>query len=178
MKDGIIKLKKINQNEIELAYSIIKERYNYLINRGIHQYPFPYPPMKDYISMQKEGSCFGLYIKKDLAGIINLSINKKDTGWNINDVNYVCISSLFVNCKYKNQNIGHKILDNIIEYMLGFNITKFYLDCNIDSNFLEKYYTKYGFTKLKDKHFKFNTFEFNASLMYLNMTDHITKTWN
>jgi N-acetylglutamate synthase-like GNAT family acetyltransferase len=157
-------LTDININD---AYSIITDRFNYLVNKGIKQYPFPYPPLNIYKELQERKLNFGLFNNEnELLGIVTLVNNKKDTGWNIDDKDYVWISSLYVNTKFKNKKIGYKILDCIIDHMSKINISKFYLDCNKVGNYLEEYYRKYGFEKIEEKHMKYPSIEFDASLMY------------
>ena len=78
------------------------------------------------------------------------------------------ISSLYINPEYKNSNWGYTLLDFTIEHISLQKVKNIYLDCNIDGNFLENYYIRYGFTKLSEKYFKFPKIQFNASLMILN----------
>lgn len=51
--------------------------------------------------------------------------------------------------------------------MLEHGSYKFYLDCNIDGNFLENYYREYGFKKIKEQFFEYPQIEFNAALTLL-----------
>lgn len=173
--------RELQENNIENAYNIIEEQYQNLKNKGIKQYPFPFPTKENFIILQKENLNYGLFQDKVLLGIVSLTKNKKNTGWNINDTNYIWISSLYVNPKYRNNKIGFVIIDHVIKMMSALNINRFYLDCNKDSNFLEKYYGNYGFKNIDEKFFDFPKIKFNACLMFLDIENkeqnkHITKS--
>ena len=66
--------KNIENKDIEIAYSIIEDRYYELVSKGINQYPYPFPKKNDYIEQQKKNLNFGLYDNNILIGLLGFHL--------------------------------------------------------------------------------------------------------
>lgn len=164
-------LRVIKSTEIELAYKIIENRFQFLQRKNIDQYPYPFPPKEVYREKCKYNNNYGFFDNDTLLGIVTLTINEKKDGWGLNhsDKDYLWLSHLYTDIKFSGNNYSYKILDYIQNIALEQNINYLLLDCYKDGNFLEKFYTIYGFKKIDEKEFIFPGRKFNGCLMELSI---------
>ncbi|MCK5155905.1 MAG: hypothetical protein KAQ69_05680 [Spirochaetales bacterium] len=166
-----MKFRILTNTEIDIAYDIVKQRFTYLEAKGINQYPFPFPARVNYIENHYQKENYGYFNNLQLLGIVTLSKRNKLSDWDSKDSNttFLWVSALYTNPIYKNNNFGYEILCEVQKVAIANNIQTLLLDCYKDGNFLENYYSDYGFSKVSEKMFKYPGRQFTACLMKLDI---------
>lgn len=156
--------RKLPHEFVNSGYSIIEERFDWLISKGIKQYPFPFPPKETYLHHQEKGLNFGLFYDEELRGIVTLTPNVTGEGWNPKiSGDHLWISALYT--KVGCSNIGKTILNGIEEFAGINNFKHLLLDCYLDGGFLQNFYKHNGFGIIEKKLFRYGEREFEAALM-------------
>lgn len=163
----------LERKHVEIAYSIIEQRFTYLQDKGIHQYARPYPPSSLFLENQALGINYALYNGDGIAGLVTISQIDQVPGWNATDTckNSLWLTSLYSNPANRGKGAGYRILDEVC--LLGERESKqaIYLDCYKDGGFLEQYYSRFGFSAIAEKFVEYPGHSFNACLMELILSD-------
>jgi GNAT superfamily N-acetyltransferase len=158
---------RLNDVNIDNAYEIIRWRFDYLMKKGIKQYLAPYPPFDTFKKRQEDGLNFGLYISGKLNGIVTL-MNSFPEEWEeikLKD-RFLWICSLFTSKEAKGKNVGSVLIEKIEEYAKSISVDLLILDCYInETDFLVKYYQKFGFKEIKRKEVIYPSRSFFAAFM-------------
>ena len=157
----------LKASDVNLAYAILSSRIAGLIARGIDQYPGPFPPRKTFLERQKRGHNFALYNHAKPVAIVTIQENYIPPEWSecADQQSHAWVSSLFVAPDHKYRRVGHLILDAIQAHLRQRGISRIYLDCYIDSGFLEGYYSACGYQTVAKKMFVYPDRKFSAALM-------------
>jgi len=166
-----LKFTLVNDCNSKEAYQVLVDRTIQLIDNGFKQYIKPFPVYEIYHKRTLHNENWALTDDGNICGIV--SIIKNGIGEEWQDIysakNHFWISSLFVSIKYKHQNIGKVLIESCVEIAKSQHVNELLIDCYIDSHFLEKYYTQYGFTTIGSKLFEFPGRQFNAALMQMKI---------
>lgn len=161
-------LKKLKDNDLETAYSILCNRVEDLKSRGIHQYKDPFPPVGIFKDRHESGFNFGYYLEDQLAAIVTLIPNYLPDFWadKIHSANFLWLTSLFSAIPFSGKGIGGKLLIEMEEIAVEWNFESIYLDCVLGKeDFLAGYYGKFGYKELSRQDFKYPEHAFTAALM-------------
>lgn len=165
-----MKFRKLNKEELDIAYNIIENRYLFLKNKGIDQYPFPFPKKNIFQQNIDNKVVYCLADDNYIYSIITLELLNEIKYWDYhNNESFIWITAFYSNMQFSGNNIGIKTLDEVRKMCSKQKISKMLLDCFTDFNFLEPYYFKYGFKKLNEKIFTYPGRSFNASFLEFNI---------
>ena len=155
---------QLRDQDVAAAYSIIQERYDFLVCKDIDQYPYPYPPLDIYRRDQELGRNYALYRHNRMLGIISVRENECTADWSgfaVPDV-FLWITSLFTSIAERGNSHGYRMLDHVVILAQRRNFPWLLLDCYKDGNFLVSYYQRYGFESLGEKRSEFSKRSFVA----------------
>ena len=158
--------RKLETSEISAAYSIIEERFQFIKKKGINQYPFPFPERSVYEERQDKGMNYCLVENWEILAIATLEMNRSLDDWDmVVDEDFFWLSTLNTRVDKSGQGLGLKMLDAIKEYSSENGVETILLDCYKDGDYLEGYYSRNGFQKIREKAFHYPGRIFNACLM-------------
>lgn len=166
-----LSLEKQSEDDLSVAYEILTSRTLELIDRNTGQYVAPYPPLDQYALRTTLGQNWLLRSlgdpEKEILGIVSLIPNGGANDWDHVSfpINYLWVSSLFVSPRWKNKNLGPAILDKVKVEARTTSTGSVWLDCYLDSGFLEAYYIRNGFETIASQRFIYGDRSFNAALM-------------
>jgi len=158
----------VQEEEIDKAYSIIEDRYQFLKQKGIDQYPCPYPLKDTFSSNVCNGKVYAIIDLNYILSIVTLQKMNSQSDWNYSSNQpFYWITAFFTNISFKGRDLGALTLNEVCSLAQKMEIPNLLLDCYKDGNFLEDYYLKYGFRKIDEKLFKYPGRQFWACLMKL-----------
>lgn len=128
----ILPIKKLLDDDRDLLVSIYNK--NFPLSRWSKKYFFTF-------LLDSPRSFFGFYIKQD-ENIIGLALGRLIP----QDISIFCLSALWVDKRFRGQELGKKLVQKIISVIANKrSVGKIILHFR-DSNNLEKYYSRLGFS--------------------------------
>jgi len=159
-------LEQMVREDSQEAYTLLVSRTEELITRGTGQYTAPFPPLEVFNERVERGQNWLVRVDHKIAGIVSLLENGVGEEWPevYRKTEHLWMASLFVGRDFKRMGIGDSILRECQARAHSRGVPLF-LDCYLDSGFLETYYRDRGFVTIDRKTFIFGRRSFNAALM-------------
>ncbi len=159
-----MELKKLTKEQIQQGWKIIEKRFQFLLDRGIDQYPSIEYLRETYDSKVVTGTCYGLVEGEQVTSIVILTPNKVDEEWEFEyPTSFVWLSSFFTDPDFAG--IGCQLLDYVKEFCHDNGYGAILLDCHTKEGVLEGYYQKHGFKIVTKKPFVYGERSFTSALM-------------
>ena len=164
-------LERQTPEDLEAAWAILASRTDELIQKKTGQYVAPYPPLDLYANRTQLGQNWLVRRTNDsnrkIMGIVSIIPNggTDDCAKVPFPTKYFWISSLFVGPSWKNRGLGRAILDRVKLEARQNSVASIWLDCYLDSGFLEEYYVRNGLQTIETQRFTYGSRSFNAALM-------------
>jgi RimJ/RimL family protein N-acetyltransferase len=152
MNFNFIKAKK---EEINIAFTLLKEAAQRLETQNIHYWSFWLNPPKEKINWIEEGfeNQEFYFVKNEQQTIIGMfGLMSKDVlYWGEKNDNARYIHSFVTQNQFAGKKIGHQIINQIETNIKQENISILRLDCNAHNQNLCQYYENLGFKKVGEK---------------------------
>jgi ribosomal protein S18 acetylase RimI-like enzyme len=140
--------------EIETALSLLRSAAENLQQKGIDQWQIWLNPPAEKIKWVSDGfdnkEFYFILIEKRIAGMYRLSV-KDELYWGQQEVEARYVHSLVVLTEFAGQQVGRRVLEQLIAESREAGIPLFRLDCNAANKELCSYYEKLGFIKVGEK---------------------------
>jgi GNAT superfamily N-acetyltransferase len=140
--------------EIDTALFLLKSAAENLEEKGIDQWGIWLNPPVEKIKWVEDGfsNCefYFIIIETRIAGMYRL-LNEDELYWGIQELNARYVHSLVVLKEFSGQQIGIRVLEQLIAEARTDGIPVFRLDCNAANTVLCQYYEKLGFVKVGEK---------------------------
>ncbi len=137
--------------EINIALSLLKSAACTLQQKGIDQWSIWLNPPAEKIKWVEEGFNQGefyfILINDQIAGMYRL-LTADELYWGPQEDEARYIHSLVVLSEYAGQQIGRRVLEQLISESLEAGIPLFRLDCNAANKALCNYYEQLGFRQV------------------------------
>lgn len=142
--------RQATMTEINTALSLLKSAAETLENKGIDQWRIWLNPPAEKIKWVEEGfenqEFYFILIENKIAGMYRL-LNEDELYWGPQDVMARYVHSLVVLKEFSGQQIGRRVLEQLIAEAKAAGIPLFRLDCNAANKALCRYYEQLGFTQ-------------------------------
>ncbi len=142
---------KAQPGESTIAISILKSAASTLQQKGIDQWGIWLDPPAEKIKWVEEGFKLGefyfILVNDRIAGMYRLS-SADELYWGVQETEARYIHSLVVLNEYKGQQIGRRVLEQLISETREAGIPLFRLDCNAANKALCNYYEQLGFRQV------------------------------
>lgn len=137
--------------ETSIALALLKSAATTLQQKGIDQWKIWLNPSADKISWVEAGFAHGefyfILIEDRIAGMYRL-LTEDELYWGPQEVNAWYIHSLVVLREFSGQQIGKRVLEQLIGEAKNHGIPLFRLDCNAANKALCAYYENLGFKQV------------------------------
>jgi hypothetical protein len=145
--------RRIDNSEIDEAYSIVCQRTDWLNSTGLKQWTEPLPKSV-FDNRQKSGQNFGLFCNDQLVVFLSL-VKESIPYWQkeIGNADVWWLTTLASSIDFLGKNLGETAVGRAINFLKGKNVTTLYLDCV--EGFLPMYYGRIGFKKIIQKDIDF-----------------------
>lgn len=156
--------------DVATAYSVIVDRFEFLRDRGIDQYPYPYPPRDAYKRDQSARRNYALYEGAQILGIVTLQTDETTADWSelsLPDL-YLWVTALYTPVARRGHGLGYAVLDAVLCHARKRSVPALLLDCYTHGGLVE-YYRRYGFRRLGEKRFAFAGRSFSSTLMQFDV---------
>lgn len=141
-------------NQIPIIFDLLKSAAQNLQSKNIHQWAYWLNPPPEKIKWVEEGFAnnefYFIYVGAEIAGMFRL-LENDELYWGKQEENARYIHSLVIKHEFAGQEIGKKVIDQIIAEMLQKKIFLLRLDCDSSNKSLCFYYEKQGFIKVAEK---------------------------
>ena len=170
--------REIESAEVDEAYHISIEAFDWLKAKGVRQWLVPLPKDK-YLGRQQRGENFGLFIGIRVVAIVSLTWEvspywQKEVGADA----YWWLSMLAVATEFRGAKIGEQTVLEAENWLRGKGATGVFLDCVDEQGFLPSFYKRLGFDEVCRKSITYpsgNTFPMVLMRkMKLNQTPQLT----
>lgn len=146
---GII-FEQLRENQIEAAAAIIKERVDWLLEKGSKQYLKPFP-RSAVSSLQQSGYLFGMNRDSQLLSVVSVRPFYLPLYWAKHA--YVSrsayISTLFTNLDFRGQQLGRITLLFAEQHIKSRGLKIGFLDCFAGCGFLRSFYQRDGWNVIE-----------------------------
>jgi ribosomal protein S18 acetylase RimI-like enzyme len=143
--------RRASPKEIEIALALLKSAATTLQQKGIDQWKIWLDPPAEKINWVEAGftnqEFHFILIDDRIAGMYRL-LNEDELYWGPQEVNACYIHSLVVLQEYSGQQIGRRVLAQLIAEARTHGIPFFRLDCNAANKALCAYYESLGFKQV------------------------------
>jgi ribosomal protein S18 acetylase RimI-like enzyme len=141
----------IQSAEVDEAYRIYMEAFDWLKAKGIRQWLVALPKDK-YLDRQQRGENFALFIGGRVAAIVSLAWEvspfwQKEVGADA----YWWLSMLAVATEFRGVRIGEQTVIEAENWLRGKGATEMFLDCVDERGFLPSFYKRLGFDEVYRK---------------------------
>lgn len=159
----MITFRRLNAEEFDAAYAIIREVTEWMLERGILQWERAFP-VERYRERHEDGRNYGLFVGDELA-VIGSLMPALPLYWGDypTEKPMIWLSTLATGIKFKGQKLGYRMLAEVENHCLTQGIANIYIDCAY--GFLPSYYEAAGYQRLTRHLFRFPHQEFDAVLM-------------
>ena len=147
--------RRILDDEVEKAYSIICARTDWLNSKGIKQWTEPLP-RNVFDDRQRNGDNYGLFKGNDICAII--SIVKTCVPWWADETNNEpkwWFETLATRIEFAGMRLGEETIKRAIGQMRSTGSDCVYADCVKGDGFLQQYYEELGFITILEKEIEF-----------------------
>jgi len=140
--------REIQSAEVDEAYRIYMEAFDWLKAKGVRQWLVPISKDK-YLDRQQRGENFGLFIGGRVAAIVSLAWEvspfwQDDVGTDA----YWWLSMLAVPTELRSLKIGEQTVSEAENWLRGKGAKEMFLDCVDERGFLPSFYKRLGFDEV------------------------------
>ena len=165
-----LRFRRLRDEEVDQAYSIIVEAGSMLAMKGIRQWPIPLS-RQIYQERQRRAEHFAFTCDGKLAVVI--SIIKDSPPWWIDETGMDSswwFSTIVTSPAYRGRKLGRKAVHEAKKYLRDRGARHVYIDC-VEGDFLPNYYRALGFRLIARKNIEYPTGVFKMALMKCALVD-------
>jgi ribosomal protein S18 acetylase RimI-like enzyme len=138
----------IQSAEVDEAYRIYMEAFDWLKAKGVRQWLVPIPKDK-YLDRQQRGENFGLFIGGRVTAIVSLAWEVSPFWQNeVGAVAYWWLSMLAIATEFRGLKIGEQTVLEAENWLRGKGATEMFLDCVHERGFLPSFYKRLGYDEV------------------------------
>ncbi|MGD0915255.1 MAG: GNAT family N-acetyltransferase [Thermodesulfobacteriota bacterium] len=140
--------REIQSAEVDEAYRIYIEAFDWLKAKGVRQWLVPLSKDK-YLDRQQRGENFGLFIGARVGAIVSLAWEvspywQKEVGADA----YWWLSTLAVATEFRGEKIAEQMVLEAENWLRGKGATEVFVDCVDERGFLPSFYKRLGFDEV------------------------------
>lgn len=156
-------------SDFRAAYSIVCERTNWLLSKGINQWQRPLPE-SIYAQRHQNGENYGLWLEDELTVVVSL-LGEKPSYWQdaVSDKKFCWLATLASRVTFKGRGLGRVALDEAEQWASSQGNQQMLLDCAYGQGFLLDYYQQAGYKIVTRNTFLFSGHEYDSVLMTKNL---------
>ncbi len=156
-------LRPLHDDEVDRAYAIIRDAGQWLLGKGIRQWPESYPRHL-YDLRQQRGENYGFFVGKKLVVVFSI-VQERVREWAHKTGDKECwwLATIAVAPEFRGQGIGKRVILKAMDIARKKGASELYLGCM--HGFLPNYYKDLAFIHLDRKILEYPFGSFDMVLM-------------
>jgi hypothetical protein len=139
----------IARSEVEVAYAVYLEVFEWLSAKGIRQWLHALP-FDVFLERERQRELFGCFIEKRVAAVVSLTLEPSPYWPELGTENRWWIKTLAVDRRLRGTGAGTVTVQGCENLVWNASAGEIFLDC-VDVGFLPSYYAEIGYTVLGRK---------------------------
>lgn len=142
--------RKVRDDELDAAYAIYLEVFDWLNAKGVRQWLRPVP-RELFMQRQGDGQLFALYLHGRIAAVVTVAF-EVNSYWPeaAGAAPQWWIKTLAVARQWSGKGVGPRVLSECEAFIRAAGASEVFLDC-VDVGFLPAFYAKLGYEGLRQK---------------------------